>query len=1045
LIGGTGTCLVKNNTVGSVTFNQTGTGTGELSGYGILSFNDNATLESNTIGSLTTAASMQMTGGSTPYGRLQGILADNCNTLIKTNTVQNLVNNTGNFGELYGIAMWNATNGKTQTCQDNIIKNLGTDTGFGVDVTGILAVSNPNSTITYTVNITGNTIYDFTNGASTSNECDLNGVWVIRRGTSPVCYVNGSISNNTIYNFTNNNTWGTAWSNGILYWQVYNGSGMTIANNTIHSFSTFSGSGYSGIYANGSINTSLLPAATTLTISGNNIHSMTNNYSVSSPYFDFAIGFNGKNVTVSANKIYDLKFPNAGTGGGIVGISFDGVTNSGDYTLSNNMISLGEGVTNDVLIQGIRHDNNSTANLNLFYNSVFIGGAAGGSVNRTACFERQVTTWTVAKNNLFYNARTGAGGHFAIANTASTPATGWFAGNCDYNYFVSPMAETVGFWGSTNQTLAQWRTSSGGDSHSLSRISGTETNPVNFFVSTATGNLSVNTGNAGEALFASNGGTPVTVTVDFFGTARSASNPDIGAHEFATVCAAYAGADVSICNGQSTQLNALPVAALSYAWSPATGLSNANIQNPIASPTSSTTYTVTTTFSGGCTATDAVTVTVNTVNAAITPGSSPTFCEGGSVTLTASGGVSYSWSTGATTAAITVSTGGTYSVTVTDANGCTGVASQLVTVLPAPTASISASGATTFCEGGSVTLTASGGNTYSWSTGATTAAITVSTSGNYIVTATAANGCTDTENQSVTVLPNPTASISPSGATTFCEGGSVTLTASGGSFYLWNTGATTAAITVSTSNTYTVIVTGANGCTDTESQVVTVNPLPTAGITPNGATTFCEGGSVMLTASGGTTYVWSTGATTAAITVSNSGTYTVTATDANGCTDTESQVVTVNPLPTAGITPNGATTFCEGGSVMLTASGGVSYVWSTGATTAAITVSISGTYTVTATDGNGCTDTESQVVTVNPLPTASISGASSICSGETIMLTASGGISFLWSTGATTASISVSATGTYSVTATDANVCTDDASHLVSATDPLACDDDGDT
>ncbi|MEK7257470.1 MAG: MopE-related protein, partial [Bacteroidota bacterium] len=349
---------------------------------------------------------------------------------------------------------------------------------------------------------------------------------------------------------------------------------------------------------------------------------------------------------------------------------------------------------------------------------------------------------------------------------------------------------------------------------------------------------------------------------------------------------------------------------------------------------------------------------------------------------------------------------------------------------------------------GSATAAASGGTpgyTYSWSTGASGATVSLP-AGTHFVTATDDNDCIATA--SVTITSNttpPTASISASGATTFCEGGSVILTASGGNSYSWSTGATTAAITVSTTGTYTVTATAANGCTDTESQAVTAHSLPTATITPNGATTFCLGGSVMLTASGGTSYSWSTGATTAAITVSNSGTYIVTATDANGCTDTESQVVTVHPLPTASITPNGATTFCLGGSVMLTASGGTSYSWSTGATTAAITVSNSETYIVTATDANGCNDTENQVVTVHPLPTANISGASSICTGETITLTASGGISFLWSTGATTASISVSATGTYSVTATDANGCTDDASHVVSPTNPLACDDDGDT
>lgn len=139
----------------------------------------------------------------------------------------------------------------------------------------------------------------------------------------------------------------------------------------------------------------------------------------------------------------------------------------------------------------------------------------------------------------------------------------------------------------------------------------------------------------------------------------------------------------------------------------------------------------------------------------------------------------------------------------------------------------------------------------------------------------------------------PTAGITPGGPTTFCAGGSVTLTATGGGTYARSTGATTAAITTSTAGTYTVTVTGANGCTAIASQVVTVNAAPTADIT--GATTFCPGTSVTLTAMGGGTYAWSTGATTAAISVTTASTYTVTVTSANGCTATASHVLTGNP------------------------------------------------------------------------------------------------------------------------------------------------------
>src|SRR5207247_64985 len=137
------------------------------------------------------------------------------------------------------------------------------------------------------------------------------------------------------------------------------------------------------------------------------------------------------------------------------------------------------------------------------------------------------------------------------------------------------------------------------------------------------------------------------------------------------------------------------------------------------------------------------------------------------------------------------------------------------------------------------------------------------------------------------------------------------------------------------SGSYSVTVTGANGCSATSAATtVTVNPLPTPSVTASGPTTFCAGGSVTLTASSGASYLWSTGATTQSITVVSSGSYSVTVTDANGCSATSDGItVSVDPLPTPSIAASGPTAFCSGGSVTLTASSGASYLWSTGATT----------------------------------------------------------------------------------------------------------------
>ena len=348
-------------------------------------------------------------------------------------------------------------------------------------------------------------------------------------------------------------------------------------------------------------------------------------------------------------------------------------------------------------------------------------------------------------------------------------------------------------------------------------------------------------------------------------------------------------------------------------------------------------------------------------------------------------------------------------------------------------ASITANGPTTFCAGGSVTLTASAGNSYAWSNGASTQSISVNTSGNYSVTVTNANGCNSNASQGVTVNSLPTVSISADGATTFCAGGSVNLTASAGSSYAWSNGATTQSISVNATGNYSVTVTNANGCSANASQGVTVNALPSVSVSADGATTFCAGGSVTLSASAGSSYAWSNGATTQSTSVNATGNYSVTVTDANGCSANASQGVTVNALPSVSISADGATTFCAGGSVTLTASAGSSYAWSNGASTQSIPVNATGNYSVTVTDANGCSANASQGVTVNELPTVSISadGATTFCAGGSVTLTASAGSSYAWSNGASNQSISVNATGNYSVTVMDANGCSANASQGV--------------
>lgn len=298
----------------------------------------------------------------------------------------------------------------------------------------------------------------------------------------------------------------------------------------------------------------------------------------------------------------------------------------------------------------------------------------------------------------------------------------------------------------------------------------------------------------------------------------------------------------------------------------------------------------------------------------------------------------------------------------------------------------------------------------------------------------------DPQNQAYNAAINNafTATATAQGSTTFCSGGSVVLdaTTAGAATYAWSNGGTTAQITVTTSGTYSCVVTKTSGCTATTNAItVTVNASPTAPtINANGPTTFCNGDTVILTSSQTSGIVWSNNATSASITVVSSGSYDVTYTDGNGCSATSAATsVTVNANPSAPVvTASGSTSFCTGDSVMLSSSQGSGNLWSTGATTQDIYVSQSGSYTVTYTDGNGCSATSAATnvsVSSSPAPTVSITGSTQLCPGESVTLSSSAGDTYQWYlngnpiNGATSQTYSANAAGTYAVDVTNSNPC----------------------
>jgi hypothetical protein len=469
----------------------------------------------------------------------------------------------------------------------------------------------------------------------------------------------------------------------------------------------------------------------------------------------------------------------------------------------------------------------------------------------------------------------------------------------------------------------------------------------------------------------------------------------------------------TICQGETATLTASD--ADSYIWTPG-NLTGDSID---VNPTTTTTYTVTGTHSDGSTTTDSIVITVNPIPVA-NAGQDVEICQGNSVSLSASGGTSYLWNTGATTQSISVNpnTTTTYSVVVTE-NNCSSEPDEIiVTVNPLP--SVDAGLDITINYGESTVLTATGADSYIWSTGATTPSITVNPTIETTYTVTGTTGtCQNTD--AVTVFLIGSEVVANAGEDqTICDGLETTLTATGGAAYVWNTGETTASITVSPTNTTTYTVTAFDSTgtvSDTDDIIITVidNPIANAG----NDVEICQGSSVTLTASGGSNYIWNTGETTQSITVSpNTSTIYSVEVIENNCSSIDEVLVTVNALPNidAGIDVS----IVEGETTTLTASGAETYVWSTGETTTSINVNPTSTTTYSVTGfSNGCEATDEVTVVVETESVIANAGADvSICEGESTILTASGGATYVWSTGETTSSIEVNpnVTTTYSVT-----------------------------
>ncbi|GAB1450156.1 hypothetical protein MASR2M47_02120 [Draconibacterium sp.] len=384
-----------------------------------------------------------------------------------------------------------------------------------------------------------------------------------------------------------------------------------------------------------------------------------------------------------------------------------------------------------------------------------------------------------------------------------------------------------------------------------------------------------------------------------------------------TPIVANAGSDAVICSGTSVQLNGS--GGVKYSWSPSTGLNNATIANPIAKPTSTTTYTLTVTnASGQCASSDQVTVTVKPSPVVSVFPAEVEICKGTDATLTASGALSYVWNPGgASTPSITVSpnSNANYTVIGTASNGCTGTASSTVVVKPGPR-NVDAGAVTSigYCETHQLQGSATGDNLiYSWSpaTNLSNANIanpifTPSASGTftYTLSVTGENGCSETDEVQIMVADEVAISITAQ-TNVACFGnstGSATITATGGTTpytYSWNTTPTQIGATASglSAGTYIVTVTDSDGCKSTATVIIT-EPATLSASASQDSPVVCNGesnGAASVTVTGGNapyTYAWDKSASSSAsATDLAAGLHTVTITDSKGCETTATVTV----------------------------------------------------------------------------------------------------------------------------------------------------------
>lgn len=432
----------------------------------------------------------------------------------------------------------------------------------------------------------------------------------------------------------------------------------------------------------------------------------------------------------------------------------------------------------------------------------------------------------------------------------------------------------------------------------------------------------------------------------------------------------------------------------------------------------------------GCTA------PIQEFGVAITDASPNSICPGESIDLEAesvSGATNIIWSAdnGSFSSQSSLST--TYQSSLTQntsfyiysglEGACGGAAmdSILITINPVPDISVSPANAS-ICGDQTVTLTATGGVDYTWSTGEVGNSIDVNSIGTYYAID---NSCgSDTAYAEITLSDDgPTATII--GETSFCFGETISLTAEGGITYLWQDGSTSDELTVSEPGTYSVVVADVCGSDSTE---IIVSQTPEITPTIVGDTDFCEDETITLTASGGTSYEWNNGETTAILEISTAGTYEVEVI-VNNCSETTSIVVNQH-FPNIDLGDD--VEACTFNTIL---SPGVydNYLWQDGSTDVEFLVTQPGSYSVVVTDEFGCEASDEVSFETGSL-LLELGDDQFICAGEgiTILAPEIPGALYQWQDGSELSSLTVTESGVYSVLITQDYCQAEDSIEVIS-------------